>query len=433
MPYLLARSLYSLLFYFAVPILLFRLWWRGRSASGYRKNWWQRLGFVTHERAYDKPVRPVWIHAVSVGETVAVKPLVDRLLIEHPELPIVMTSMTPTGAARAKALFGDQITHFFCPYDLPCAVRRFLDRVQPQVCLIVETELWPNLIAQCHRYDVPVIVANARLSERSAKGYRKVLSLTQGMLKQISLVMAQNPSDAARFKDLGLLEAQLQVSGSIKFDLKPDPAQILAGEKLKEKLASRKVALLASSHDDEEKQFLEVFRPLQKQHPELLLFIVPRHPERFETVYQQCEKYSSKVFRHSEADSHASNNYQTVEIYLGDTMGDLMSLYTVSDIVVMGGSFVPVGGHNPLEPGLLALPVIMGPHHFNFADISREMAAANALHLVDEMSGARELLEELLQEVNSFTQMGMNAKRYVESRQGAVERIYTALLDKLPG
>lgn len=425
MPYSLARLIYSTLFYLASPLLLFRLWWRGRRAPGYRRNWWQRFGYVP--RQPESETRPIWIHAVSVGETVAIKPLVEKLLAEQPDVPILMTSMTPTGAERAKALFGDRITHVYCPYDLPCSVSRFLSRLNPQLCLIVETELWPNLISQCQRRNIPVVVANARLSERSANGYRKVSALTRGMLSQIRLVLAQNPSDARRFVSLGLDETRVEVCGSIKFDLRPDSEQLETGAELKQRLSGRTVLTLASSHEGEEKQFLDVIKPLQQHWPELLLMLVPRHPERFDEVYTLCESHSVKVLRHSYASGLSQQDYQEVEIYLGDTMGDLMSLYAASDVVVMGGSFAPVGGHNPLEPGCLSLPVIMGPHHFNFADLTQEMVRKGAMMDVGSMEDVRAVVEKYLDRPDEFLAIGTKAREYVASKQGAVEAIYTAL------
>lgn len=409
--------LYTLLFYLSVPVLLIRLWWRGRKAPGYRQRWWQRFGLVP-------PVsgRPLWIHAVSVGETIAIAPLVERLLKDFPEIPIVMTSMTPTGAERVKALFADRVHHFYCPYDLPDAIQRFIQRIQPRGSLIVETELWPNMIAGCKQAGVPVIIANARLSERSAKGYAKLAGLTQQMLSELTLLITQHQSDAERFKQLGMPAERILVSGSIKFDIQVGETTRLQGRQLREQCGGRFTLILASSHEDEEAQLLAAISPLWEHYPDLLVMLVPRHPERFEAVYRIALKYSDDVVCRSGRNQLLPD--VTTRIYVGDTMGDLMLLYAAADLVVMGGSFVNVGGHNPLEPAVLGLPIVMGPHHFNFAAISEAMEQAGGMQRVQQMSEVTDLLSAYMQRPEMLSEVGSKAMHYADSQRGALDRLY---------
>ena len=411
------RFFYTLLFYLLVPVLLVRLWWRGRSAPGYRQRWWQRFGVVPGVMG-----RPLWIHAVSVGETIAIAPLVERLLKDFPEVPIVITSMTPTGAARVNALFGARVQHFYCPYDLPDAIGRFIQRIQPRGCLIVETELWPNMIAGCKKAGVPVIVANARLSERSAKGYAKLAKLTQQMLSQLTLLITQHQSDADRFKQLGMPVERTLVSGSIKFDIQVDDTTRLQGKQLRGQLGDRFTLILASSHEDEEAQLLAAISSLWERYPDLLVMLVPRHPERFESVYQIALKYSKHVVRRSASNAAAPN--AATRIYLGDTMGDMMLLYAAADVAVMGGSFVNVGGHNPLEPAVLGMPVVMGPYHFNFAAISDAMEQAGGMQRVQQMSDVADLLPAYIQGPEVLSDVGNKALQYANSQRGALDRLY---------
>lgn len=411
------RYLYTLLFYLLVPVLLIRLWWRGRVAVGYRQRWWQRFGMVPEMSG-----RPLWIHAVSVGESIAIAPLVEQVLKEFPEIPIVMTSMTPTGAERVKALFGDRVSHYYCPYDLPGAVHRFIKHIQPRGCLIVETELWPNMIFGCKKLGIPVIVANARLSERSAKGYAKLASLTQQMLSELTLLVTQHQSDADRFKQLGMPAERILVSGSIKFDIQVDETLRIRGTALRKQLGDRFTLILASSHEDEEKQLLTALNPLWEQYPDLLVMIVPRHPERFDAVYQTCLQYSEKVVRRSLNNKQSPD--EKTQIYLGDTMGDLMLLYAAADLVVIGGSFVNVGGHNPLEPAVLGMPVLIGPHHFNFAAISDAMTEAGGMICLSQMSEVPDVLSTYIQHPEKADEIGNKALQYADSQRGALQRLY---------
>jgi len=413
------RYLYTLLFYLLLPILLLRLWWRGRRAPGYRQNWRQRLGLGP---AIGQPV--IWVHAVSVGETVAIAPLVNRLLVRYPKHRLLITNMTPTGAEQVRSLFGDRVEQRFCPWDLPLALRAFLRRTHPELCIIVETELWPNLVDQCTRAGVPVLLANARLSARSARGYQRFSSLTGPMLQQLSLIAAQAPADAERFVTLGMPPERVEVTGSIKFDLQPDTAQIVAGQALREQLGTeRPVMIAASTHQGEDEILLQTWRQLRAVHPELVLILVPRHPERFEAVAELCRGYSDRLVRRS---SGTRPDTQT-ELYLGDSMGELMLFYAAADIAFVGGSFSGTGGHNPLEPAALGLPVIMGPDCFNFQSITDALIQVGGLVRVQEVAGLNAALSALFDDTDRRRSAGQEAAAFVAGNRGALDRLEQAV------
>ncbi|MBR9827746.1 MAG: 3-deoxy-D-manno-octulosonic acid transferase [Oceanospirillales bacterium] len=417
-------SLYSLLFYVLTPVLLLRLWWRGRTAPGYRRNWRQRLGLgaVIHQ-----PV--IWVHAVSVGETVAIAPLVRWLLQRYPAHRILITNMTPTGAAQVKSLFGDRVEQRFCPWDLPLALRVFLRRTRPQLCIIVETELWPNLVAQCARAKVPVLLANARLSARSARGYRRFAVLAQPMLQHLDLIAAQNHADAERFIALGMPAERVEVTGSIKFDLQPDAGKVAAGRQLRERLGSgRPVLIGASTHQGEDEILLQAWQQLQSAHPGLVLILVPRHPERFADVARLCRQYSERLVCRSEG---AQPDTQT-ELYLGDTMGELMLLYAAADIAFVGGSFSGTGGHNPLEPAALGVPVVMGPDCFNFQSITDALGEAGGLVRVETPAALTDQLALWLERADQRRAAGRQGADFVAANRGALGRLQHAVERLLP-
>ncbi len=411
--------LYSTLFYLLTPVLLLRLWWRGRKARGYRRNWTQRLGLGA---AIRQPV--IWVHAVSVGETVAIAPLVRWLLVRYPQHRILVTNMTPTGAEQVRTLFGDRVEQRFCPWDLPLALKAFLRRTQPELCIIVETELWPNMVAQCARAGVPVLLANARLSERSARGYRKFSVLARPMLQRLSLIAAQNPADAERFVALGMPAERVEVTGSIKFDLQPDADKVQAGRALRQQLgADRPVLIAASTHQGEDEILLEAWQQLKATHPELVLILVPRHPERFADVARLCRRYSERLVCRS---SGKQADTQT-ELLLGDTMGELMLFYAAADIAFVGGSFSGTGGHNPLEPAALGLPVMMGPDCFNFQAITDALCDAGGLVRVEDAAGLRAQLSVWLGEAGQRRAAGAQGADFVAANRGALARLQQAV------
>jgi 3-deoxy-D-manno-octulosonic-acid transferase len=413
------RLLYTLLFYVALPFILARLWWRGLKVPAYRERWLERLGFCQPKQQFN--TQPLWIHAVSVGETLAIVPLVKLIQARYPQVPIVMTTMTPTGAERVKASFGDRVIHYYCPYDLPCALKRFINTLNPRGCVIVETELWPNLVDCCAQRGVPVLVANARLSERSAKGYARFKKLAQPMLEQIDMVAVQNEIDGQRFLDLGLPSRSMSVTGSIKFDVKaPDGSERLAYALRQMWGASRKVLIGASTHEGEESALIAVYQQLLSDYPDLLLVLVPRHPERFDRVAELIKQAGLKVARRSLGQQPDSRT----QVYLGDTMGELMKLLAASDIAFVGGSLIERGGHNPLEPAVLKKPVIMGPHYINFQLICELLAQAKGLTVVQDGAGLEAEVKRLLLDSDQLLEQGQAGYAFVMKNQGALEKLY---------
>ncbi|MBV0933271.1 lipid IV(A) 3-deoxy-D-manno-octulosonic acid transferase [Marinobacterium weihaiense] len=413
------KTLYTGLFYLATPLLLFRLWQRGCKAPGYRRDWRQRLGLGA-----SLPGPVIWVHAVSVGETVAVAPLVKHLLATYPRHRILITNMTPTGADQVRALFGDRVEQRFCPWDLPLAHRAFLRRTRPALCIIVETELWPNMLAQCARAGVPVLLANARLSERSARGYRRLAALTRPMLQHLSLVAAQNTADAERFIALGMPPARVEVTGSIKFDLQPDAAAVQDGQALRRQLgAERPVLIAASTHQGEDEMLLQAWQRLRAVHADLVLMLVPRHPERFADVAALCRRYSERLVCRSNGQAP---DRQT-ELYLGDSMGELMQFYAAADIAFVGGSFSGTGGHNPLEPAALGLPVVMGPDCFNFQAITDALIEQGGLVRAEDADALVAQLSAWLGQRELARQAGAQGAAFVAANRGALERLQQAV------
>ncbi|TNE84076.1 MAG: 3-deoxy-D-manno-octulosonic acid transferase [Gammaproteobacteria bacterium] len=422
-----ARLAYSLFFYLMTPLILLRLVWRSRRAPDYRKRWGERFGFVPR---IDEGQQVVWVHSVSVGETLAAVPMIRELQRCYPKALLVITTMTPTGSARVRAIFGDSVYHVYAPYDLPCVLRRFLRRVHPDLLVIMETELWPNLIHHCRRRHVPMVVANGRLSEKSANGYRRFSALTGPMLQAVDAIAAQHRDDGARFLSLGLPEDRLIITGNIKFDLDLDTA-------LKEKAfelrtqwqgeGARPVLLVASTHRGEDEVVLQAFQRLLGDFPSLLLVLVPRHPERFDEVAQLCAGRRLKVVRRSSGDVPAPGD----QVLLGDTMGELLLFFGACDIAFVGGSLVPVGGHNLIEPAAWQVPVLSGPHLFNFAEASRLLLDAGGMAICEDAESLAQKVTELLSAPEAAAAMGAAAKSVAESNRGALARLLAVIEHQL--
>jgi 3-deoxy-D-manno-octulosonic-acid transferase len=418
------RALYSLLFRLALPFVLLQLWWSGRGNPGLRSHWRQRLGYL---QAPPQPV--IWVHAVSVGETIAAAPLVNALLERYPEQAILMTAMTATGATRARALFGERVHVAFSPYDTPGAVSRFLDRARPVALVILETELWPNMVCLAHARDIPVVLVNARLSERSARGYRRIGGLVRPMLASLDWIAAQAEDDARRFVSIGAAPRTVTVTGSIKFDVEIDSALRLAAASLRTSLgATRPIWIAASTHDGEDSQVLAAHRAVLAQYPEALLILVPRHPERFAQVAAEVTAAGFRLARRS-----AGEEAPAAEVYLGDTMGELLLLYGAADLAFVGGSLIERGGHNPLEPAAWALPVITGPQVFNFEVIYAALQAGNGLLRVADGDGLARAVLSLLADPQLRQQTGSNALAIVAANRGVLESVLAGLVARLPG
>ncbi|WP_130902886.1 MULTISPECIES: lipid IV(A) 3-deoxy-D-manno-octulosonic acid transferase [unclassified Pseudomonas] len=417
------RTLYTALFYLGLPLVAIRLWLRARKAPAYAKRIGERftLGMPTLQPG------GIWVHAVSVGESIAAAPMIRALLERYPALPITVTCMTPTGSERIQALFANEarIQHCYLPYDLPCAAARFLDRVQPKLAVIMETELWPNHIHQCAKRGIPVALANGRLSQRSAKGYGRFSKLTAPMLAEMSLLAVQTEAEAQRFRDLGARSEAVDVTGSIKFDLTIDPQLLQRATELRSQWQAleRPVWIAASTHEGEDEVVLDAHRRLLANHPDALLILVPRHPERFNSVFELCQREGFATVRRS---TGANVDVQT-SVLLGDTMGELLFLYALADSAFVGGSLVPNGGHNLLEPAALAKPVLSGPHLFNFLDIAAQLREAGALAEVDDAEGLAVEVQRLFELPRDAQRMAEAGLAVMRRNQGALQRLLDGL------
>ncbi len=417
------RTLYTALFYLGLPLVAIRLWLRARKAPAYAKRIGERftLGMPTLQPG------GIWVHAVSVGESIAAAPMIRALLERYPALPITVTCMTPTGSERIQALFAyeSRIQHCYLPYDLPCAAARFLDRVQPKLAVIMETELWPNHIHQCAKRGIPVALANGRLSQRSAKGYGRFSKLTAPMLAEMSLLAVQTEAEAQRFRDLGARSETVDVTGSIKFDLTIDPQLLQRAADLRSQWQAqdRPLWIAASTHEGEDEVVLDAHRRLLANHPDALLILVPRHPERFNSVFDLCQREGFATVRRS---TGANVDAQT-RVLLGDTMGELLFLYALADSAFVGGSLVPNGGHNLLEPAALAKPVLSGPHLFNFLDIAAQLREAGALAEVDDAEGLAVEVQRLFELPRDAQRMAEAGLAVMRRNQGALQRLLDGL------
>jgi 3-deoxy-D-manno-octulosonic-acid transferase len=420
------RLLYSAFLYILFPAIVLRMLLRSRKAPAYRHRLAQRLGFFEAvPDTFDKPV--IWVHAVSVGETLAAAPLIEDLLLRYPEHQLVVTTTTPTGSERVQALFAGRVFHVYAPWDLPGAVKRFVDRVQPRLLLIMETELWPNMLHYSARAGCAVVLANARMSERSARGYLRFPGLTRSMLDSIDMVACQSEADGERLLGLGLEPQRLEITGSIKFDLE-------LGEDLKERSAqladhwgtgNRPVLVAASTHSGEDEQILQAFSLLRSSVKDLLLILVPRHPERFQSVQQLCADAGWAVCRRSEGRAPQRDT----DVVVGDTMGELVLLLSLADVAIIGGSLVPHGGHNVLEAAAWGVPVITGPHMFNFAEISELLSSAGAMIALEDPLNLGACLSELFADGARRARMGKAGREVVSSNRGAKKRLL-ALIDQ---
>ncbi|MQR01312.1 lipid IV(A) 3-deoxy-D-manno-octulosonic acid transferase [Glaciimonas soli] len=395
------RSLYSIVWWCITPLALCRLWWRGRKEPGYRQHMAERLGFYPAL----KPTSPqtpsrsfLWVHAVSVGETRAAEPLIDALLAAYPQHTILLTHMTATGRATGKALFGTslRVLQSYLPYDTGWMVGRFLHHFSPQLCVLMETEVWPNLIAQCARYKVPVALVNARLSERSLRRGMKFETLMRAAASGVSCVAAQTPEDAERLQQLGA--KNVQVTGNIKFDVTPSEKLLQLGATLRQQIGTRPVLLCASTREGEEALILDALTAINPSDlvENLLLVIVPRHPQRFDEVANLITAHNLPMMRRS-ALGDASIGSEC-KVMLGDSMGEMFAYYAAADIAFIGGSLLPLGGQNLIEACAVGKPVLIGPSSFNFAAVTEQAigvgAALRVADAVDMLTAAQELFRD---------------------------------------
>jgi 3-deoxy-D-manno-octulosonic-acid transferase len=411
------RRLYTLLAWFAVPVALLRLLWRGLRNRAYLEHWPERVG-IWRRRLH---AADVWIHAVSVGEVQAVQPLIRHLLGREPPRSVLVTTTTPTGRRRLLELFDGRLQHAYTPYDLPLVMRRFLARAQPRLVIVVETEIWPNMLAVCAEHGVPVLLANARLSPRSARRYAAVAGFTAETLRRFACIAAQGEADAERLIALGAPAARVHPTGSIKFDVQLPASLRDRAEVLRRDWGSnRPVWVAASTHEGEEEVLLVVQRRLRAVFGDALLVLVPRHPERFERVAAMVRRSGLGMVRRS---AGAGSCGPECAVYLGDTMGELPLFLAAGDAAFIGGSLVPVGGHNLLEAAALAVPAAIGPHSFNFAEITRLLVAEGGAVQVTDAEALAGLLERWLGDAAERARVGENGAAFVARNRGALGRL----------
>ncbi len=403
-----------------------RLVRRGIRMPSYFSRFPERFGKYS---LFKSPENSIWIHAVSVGEVQAAAPLINKLLNKYPGHSFVVSTVTPTGEQRVHELFGKKVSHFYLPYDLPGSVRRFLDTIDPEVAIIVETELWPNLFHQLGKRNIPVVVANARMSERSFRRYSRFAGFTRSILKNITLVAAQGNLDAERFHKLSTkpgAESPLDivVTGSLKFDLKLPASLYEHAEVLRFQFGMhRPIWIAASTHEGEDEKVLAAFGQIIKTLPQTLLILVPRHPERASKIAHLCKKAGFKSARRSKSEQIEN----LVQVYIGDTLGEMSLLYAISDIAFVGGSLVKTGGHNMLEPAALGVPVVTGPHTFNFAEISAMMLKVNAAEQIETTEELIEVVQRYLKDANLRHNVGQNGRQLIKDNRGALEKLLVIL------
>jgi 3-deoxy-D-manno-octulosonic-acid transferase len=410
------RLVYVLLTYLLAPVVIAMEAWKALMSPEYRGRLGQRLGF----RVPQPPADCLWVHGVSVGEVQAAAALVQALRRRHPEVPVVVTTVTPTGMQRARALFGDTVQHCYLPYDLPGAVRRFLDRTRPRVAIILETEIWPTLYNSLGRRGIPLVMASARVSTRSVGRYRRMASLFRETLSHGILIGAQTPADAERFLGIGAPADRVRVTGNVKFDLEIPAAAIDAGRAFRARCArDRPVWIAGSTHEGEEEAALAAHLRVRERHPDALLLLVPRHPQRFEAVRALLRKRGAGFAQRSSGEEPAA----TQPVFLVDTLGELQMFYAAADVAFVAGSLVPVGGHSLLEPAVLGLPMLSGPHTHNAQDVADLFEQCGALAIVH---GADELATRIsgwFDDPARARADGERGQQAVMQSRGAVDRI----------
>jgi 3-deoxy-D-manno-octulosonic-acid transferase len=410
MPY---RLVYNLLIHLFSPVLLAMLYWPKRGKPGFGRRWPEHLGWVRPTST----ARPLWLHAVSVGEVVAATPLIKALKAAHPEIPIVVTTTTRTGADQVARL-GELVEHRYAPLDFPWAVAGFMRRIRPRALLIMETELWPNLLHACGQRRLPVLVLNARLSARSADRYRRFHGIFRLLSANITHIACQHRDDAERFAGLGVPRDRLSITGSVKFDIEYGEGILEQGRQLREQLGTaRPVWIAASTHEGEDEQLLAAHRQLLQRHPDALLILVPRHPQRFDQVAELVAQQGFILCRRTEG-----NPGPQTQVYLGDTMGELPVILAAADIAFVGGSLIERGGHNLLEPAALGKPVLTGPSTFNFSDIYLRLKNNDAIIAVHDSHTLSTSLNNLLQDETYRLRIGQNAKKFVYNNKGAIKK-----------
>lgn len=410
------RYLYIVLSYLLLPATLIRLTWRSRNNPAYKQRWRERFAFVAIPKKYQ---HGVWFHAVSVGEVIAATPLIRAMMDQYPNLPIILTTMTPTGSDRVKANLPDSVFHVYAPYDFYDVVNRFLNKAQPKLIILMETELWPNTLYAAKKRNIPTLLANARLSARSAKGYNRFQPIAGEMMRNLSIIAAQAAHDKQHFIDVGACPETIQQVGNIKFDLRIPASIIESAELLRQQFgADRPTWIAASTHDGEDEQILKAFKIIRKNIPHALLVLVPRHPERFDKVASLCTKQGFSVIRRSKRQAATPKT----DVFLGDTMGELRLFLAAVDVAFIGGSLVPTGGHNMLEAAALSLPILTGPHIHNFLEVSQLLKDAQALTVVNDATALAEQVTLLFSQPELRQAQGEKARSVVDANGGSLKK-----------
>lgn len=399
--------------FFLTPLVLFRLASRGIKAPAYFRRWRERFGVFPNP----KFKKSILIHAVSVGEVNAAIPLIKALMEKYQNHDFVITTVTPTGSDRVQQIFGNSVFHLYLPYDLSGAVNRFLKKIKPDLAVVMETEIWPNLFRFCKKRDIPIVVANARLSELSLKGYKWVQSLATMAVNNTKFVAAQTKTDADRMIRLGCDADKIYVVGSLKFDIIIEQEIIEKGKEISKHCAQNHLIwVAASTHQEDEDELLDAYEFLKKKYPRLLLIIVPRHPERFQITTQACIQRGFNTQLRSKCGLYDIN----ADVFIVDTMGEMLEFYAASDIAFVGGSIANIGGHNVLEAAIFKLPVLVGPNTHNFAEITQLLHDCGGSKLVNNSSDIIRYMEELIANPKTRETMGNAAHKLVIENRGAV-------------
>ena len=408
-----ARLLYSIVFYLAQPLVWLRLLWRSRKQPEYLQHVGERYGF--HDASAPQPL--LWLHVVSVGETRAAEPLIKALLSTYPDHTLLLTHMTPTGRATGGELiakYGEHLIQAYLPYDLPDACGRFLDHFKPRFGLLMETELWPNLIAACAQRKIPLALVNARLSAKSQRGYLRFAPLIRPALATLSAVAAQTPADGERLLTIGA--QRVTVLGNIKFDVTPSPEKLELGKDWRQALGTREIWLAASTREGEEAIILDAFARLDR--PDLLLLLVPRHPQRFNEVAALVEQRGLALCRRSAGELPTS----ATRVWLGDSMGEMPAYFAVADLALIGGTLLPFGGQNLIEAAACGCPVLVGPHTYNFAQATEDATACGAALRIADATAAADTAAKLLGDASALPAMHNAAATFSQAHRGATAR-----------
>lgn len=418
------RFVYIVIAYLLSPVVIGAFALRGLRNRSHRQGFCQRFGFGEHLAS-----ESIWVHAVSVGEVQAAAPLVHALRVRFPAVPLVLTTATPTGRARALALFKSGVDVRYVPIDLPGSVRRFFQRVRPRLAVILETEIWPNLYNRCGRLNVPLVMASARISPRSVNRYRRLVGLFRDALSHGIFIAAQSEEDAERFRSIGANPQRTHVIGNIKFDFGYPPDIAERGRELRRMLGvERPVWVAGSTHAKEEDVLLDAHALIRKRYPDALLVLVPRHPPRFADVAGSLKDRGVLFIARTSGAGVAPET----QVFLLDTLGELPPFYAAGDVAFVGGSLVPIGGHNLLEPASLGEPIVAGPHNFNSADISKLLIERGAVRIVHGAAELAKVVGDLFADPTARNQMGAAGRKAVDENRGAVSRLMAFVDPLLP-